>query len=128
MITFIVNQARSEGIQNDALMHVELAVEEALVNIIRHAYQGGPFGEVEISCVLDQEHNFVVTIRDKGAPFNPLERGTGFDPEDALRKGTEGGFGIFLMTKVMDRVEYSRSEGYNILVLVKHVEGLFSST
>lgn len=118
MIAFIVKCAKGLGFDGDCLSQVELAAEEALVNVISYSYLGMDRGKVDIECS-SPDRNLKITITDHGTPFDPIAKGQGFDPEAALSNGAEGGFGIFLMTKMMDEVSYQHSNGANILTLLK---------
>ena len=71
------------------LVHrVELALEEALVNISRYAYPNRS-GEVEVHCRLDGEGQLYLEIHDGGLPYNPLERGRPDSSQDLA--GVAGG-------------------------------------
>ena len=120
MLRYLLDHARALGVDKDVLGQIELGAEEALVNIIQYAYANGSQGSIQISCV-SSPTSLKITIQDQGSPFDPLARGQGFDPEAVVRSGVEGGFGIFLMTKMMDQVTYERKDESNILTLIKHI-------
>ncbi len=97
---------------------VELAVEEIFVNIASYAYFPGE-GEAEISCALREDTGELeLRFADWGKAFDPLAR-----PEaDTSREATlnrEGGLGLFLVKKTMDRVRYVREDGRNVLTVTK---------
>ena len=121
MLNFILSRAREEGFDPEAMVKIELASEEALVNVIRYSYADGVVGNIEIFCEVHPQSHLRVTIRDEGTPFNPLAKVEGFDPEAILQSGAEGGFGIFLMTQMMDHTHYQREEGHNVLTLIKNL-------
>ncbi|HKV25815.1 MAG TPA: ATP-binding protein [Candidatus Acidoferrum sp.] len=99
------------------------AVDEALTNIIRHAYSGH----------LDQPIGvYVRALRPNGTAANPqgieillCDRGPAVDPEKmcgrALDDVKPGGLGLHFIQKSMDVVEYERADGTNRLRLVKYV-------
>lgn len=100
----------------DDILDTQLAVEEALTNVIMHGYKGRT-GTITISC--HATHGLVeVQIEDNGLPFDPLSV-----PEPDLTGDVEdrhiGGLGIFLIRQVMDEIVYRYENGKNILVLVK---------
>lgn len=105
MLQFISENALREGFESDQTLQIELALEEAIFNIIEH----GSSSEIKIMCS-KVENGLEVRLVDGGAPFNPLE------PLDAVPKG---GYGIRLMTKIMDSVQYEFVDGCNILILKK---------
>jgi len=61
-----------------------------------------------------------ITLSDNGVPFNPLKRGEPSLEENRKNK-VIGGFGIFLVRKLMDSVTYEYN-GNNILRLTKKLE------
>ena len=99
---------------------IEIAAEEALVNIFRYAYQGQE-GDVEISCKAEHGRTFIIEIIDAGMPFNPLSVS---EPDITLDVGERqiGGVGVFLIKKLMDDVIYRRDGDKNILELVVNIE------
>lgn len=97
---------------------IELAVEEIYVNIASYAYPNGG-GKAEI--ILEKNPGqFVMVFKDKGIPYNPLEKP---DPDTTLsaEKRNIGGLGIFLVKKNMDEVTYEHKDGYNILTIKKNL-------
>ncbi len=92
------------------------AVDEALSNVMKHAYGGDHSRFVSLSCgVHDKELEF--EIRDQGFPFNPLDRDV--PPPNELRSG---GRGLYLIRTIMDRVEYRRDGGSNCIRLSKTLD------
>lgn len=88
---------------------VKLALEEAIVNVIHHAYQS-QLGKLDLIFRLYRKRIKFI-LKDKGLPFDPLT-----DPSE---KKEEGGLGILLMREYMDEIYYERSDPYNCLTLVK---------
>jgi anti-sigma regulatory factor (Ser/Thr protein kinase) len=94
--------------------HLELAVTEACLNIIRYAYAQGP-GEIRIWARLDAGC-LTIEIRDDGRPFDPRD----VEPPDLdryVRDGIKGGFGVHLMRSLMEGLDYRREEKQNVLSL-----------
>lgn len=106
----------------DSLKQKELflAIEEALVNVIRYGYGKGKEGRISIE-IQDLKDHVTVTFQDEGLPFNPLKYPP-FKKEDIpLEKRRTGGLGIFFMRKMSDDIVYKREGGCNILTLKKWV-------
>lgn len=114
LIGFVLDQAQACGLPVERLPGLELAAEEALVNVASYAYAGEP-GQMSVEC-LGQEGLFRLEIEDQGQPFDPTQN----RPPD-LSQGIEergvGGLGVFFMKKFMDRVAYRRQGNSNILTL-----------
>lgn len=95
-----------------------IAADEIFANIAAYAYQPGD-GEVRIEAACNFSGRYVtLTFTDRGVPFDPL---SGADPDIAapLAERRIGGLGIFVVKKLMDKVEYRRENGCNILTLTK---------
>ena len=111
---FVREGARSASLPEEKLWRLELALEEALVNVFRYAYPPGRSGPVEVGWSVEATGRLSVTIRDTGQPFDPLAR----EPPDltsAIESRPEGGLGIYLLRQVTDGVAYRREEGMNQL-------------
>lgn len=101
---------------------VELASEEALVNIIRHAYQDRP-EKIEIEMHIHPNSHVEIALKDSGPPFDPSKNRKKIDRSLSLEEREVGGLGIHLIHENMDEVRYRREKGQNVLVLVKKFKG-----
>ena len=117
LLGFVSEHAKDQGFTSDMLKKIELASEEALVNVFNYAYSDKHDGEVEVSCGLDDNNRFVIEIMDSGTPFNPLSLSEPNLTEDVSDRKI-GGLGIHLIKKMMDEVEYRREGNNNILNLI----------
>ncbi|MCH9612807.1 MAG: Serine-protein kinase RsbW [Chlamydiia bacterium] len=99
---------------------VELAAEEALVNIIRYAY---PDQNGKVDLEIDFQHipYIQLAIIDQGVPFNPVEKfqQEGGKPHCKLEEQPIGGLGIRFMMQLMDEVNYKREQNTNLLIMRK---------
>jgi len=119
MLASVRKAALSAGFTEKETRKIEVAVEEALVNIIYYAYPQSHKGAVEIEMNRLDEANFQVVIKDQGRPFNPLESTKPPDLYAPAEHRSVGGLGVYLMCRLMDRVEYERKQSENILKLTK---------
>jgi len=104
---------------DDLLFKIRLCVEEVVENIVSYAYQRGDgWLEAQTDIVGGA---LVVTLRDAGTPFNPLDLP---DPDISLSAEDRqiGGLGIFLCKQMMDTVTYEYSDGCNILSMSINTE------
>lgn len=116
MLQWIRACLRPEVSDARALRKVELASEEALVNIIRHAYQNRP-EKIEIDVKIFPKSQVEITFKDRGPPFNPLQA----PPPDLsapLEERQLGGLGIHFIRQNTDEMRYSREGDQNVLVLI----------
>ena len=98
-----------------------VAVEEIFVNIAHYAYGGNP-GEAVIGLdVIPNPKSCRIVFRDKGIPYNPLEK---TDPDITLSAEEReiGGLGIYMVKQSMDKVEYRYEDGCNILTIEKSID------
>ena len=109
------------GIPMELNMPVNLALEEAVSNVMLYAYPGRNDGKVFVEFAKakdEQGEKLIFTISDSGIPFDPTAK-----PEADITLSAEeraiGGLGIHLVRKLMDEIRYERQDGKNILTLVK---------
>lgn len=105
------------GVEPGLIDDVVLAIEEAAMNVIRHGYRGMDPGSLIVEIEVAPA-SIVATLTDFGHPFEP------FDPPapdvQAIVEGTaDEGFGLFLIHRLMDAVDYRSDELGNHLVIVK---------
>lgn len=120
---FVTQAARTCGLNDDDVFHVEMAVDEACSNIIEHAY-ADQAGEIEIACFCPAAGLFEVVLRDSGLPFDPEEvpepqMGVTVDVD----RLNEGGLGLYFMRKLMDEVRFESAPGRgNTLTMLKRAK------
>ena len=109
------------GFSEAECREVVLAVDEALTNIIRHAYLGDSEQPIEASFHRIQAQRdgesadaLEIVLEDHGVTVNP-EKMCGRALEDVR----PGGLGLHFIRECMDTVEFSRSNGRNQVTLRK---------
>ncbi len=120
MLYWIRTEAASVGFDRAHLNQLEIAAEEAVVNIIRHAYQGKE-GEVAISIEGIPHKEVKVSITDRGEAFNPLEERQTVSLNTSLEEREIGGLGILFIRECVDNASYRRENEKNILTLIKRL-------
>lgn len=117
---FIRAAADKAGLSLEVIGKITLAVDEACTNVIKHAYNYSPDGEIIITAT-SKNSKFIITITDFGKSFNP---DTIPEPnlKESIKQKRVGGLGMFLMRKLMDEVEYKSSpKKTNRVTLVKYL-------
>jgi serine/threonine-protein kinase RsbW len=112
---FVSDGARTEGFVRRKIRDIELAVEEAWVNICTHASLGQ---EADVAVLGKVEgDDFIIEIIDTGSPFDITSVP---DPDITadVDKREIGGLGIFLMKKMADELTYRRDDDRNIIQLI----------
>ena len=94
---------------------INLALEEAVTNVIMYAYPPETAGRMDLEAVRE-EGGLKFTLTDSGKAFDPTAA-----PEADLSASVEnrpvGGLGIHLVRTIMDRVSYRREDGKNVLTM-----------
>lgn len=91
-----------------------MAVDEALTNIIRHAYGGKP-GKMAVS-VTTADNKIEIVLEDRGIKFDPTQV-----PSPELPRHKPGGLGIHFIRTIMDQMIYDdRDPTGNQLCLIKY--------
>ena len=116
---FLESFCEEAGIGMEKTMSLNLALEEAVVNVMDYAYPDDMAGSVSIDARTD-ESTVTFVITDQGIPFDPTAM-KDVDTTLPLEKRNIGGLGIFLTRHIMDVMSYERSNDRNILTLKKNI-------
>jgi serine/threonine-protein kinase RsbW len=114
--------ASEGGLSQDLVRSVQVALDEALSNTVRHGYRkhGGDGRHIEIRFQVD-DGMLEVTIQDDAPAFDPLAAPAP-DTTSGLADRPVGGLGILLTKRLMDEVRYERAEGRNRVILRKRTD------
>jgi sigma-B regulation protein RsbU (phosphoserine phosphatase) len=118
--SFVKGAMEQLGIEKPFARKLQLAVEEAVVNVIDYAYPAGKVGNIDVK-VTSNGHQLRFIITDEGIAFNPTEASQ-VDTTLSAEERPVGGLGILLVRELMDSVNYERVDGKNILTLCKEME------
>ena len=120
--TFVKQSLQRLGVERPLSNKLRLAVEEAVVNVMQYAYPTGTTGDISIRLTSNgQRIKFVIT--DSGGAFNPTEVSAA-DTTLSAEDRPIGGLGILLVRKLMDSINYERSQGKNVLTLRKEYKNI----
>src|SRR5258708_1717080 len=116
---FVQRVCDAAGCGSKETATIKLAIDEACSNIIRHAYQGKQDGKITLEVGISFM-DLKIKIIDYGNPFD--FRGIK-DPDlnHYVDIGKKGGLGIWLIKKVMNRVNYHAYPGRNELTLYRRL-------
>ena len=95
-----MNDAGWEGRE---YFHVQMALEEALVNAVTHGNKESPDKVVEVEFKL-RDDRVVIRIKDQGAGFRPEDLP---DPREDERLECTNGRGVMLIREMMTEVTYN---------------------
>lgn len=114
---FIDTIAEEVGLDMSLTMSLNLALEEAVVNVMDYAYPEDQRGDVDIEVTADQQW-LTFVISDTGIAFDPTAK-EDVDTTLSAEERPIGGLGIFLVRQLMDVIDYKREGDKNVLTLRK---------
>jgi anti-sigma regulatory factor (Ser/Thr protein kinase) len=108
----VVELLTNKGWPEDDVMKVELALQEALANAIRHGCKNDPTKKIQCAVTFDAAGELVIVIRDPGPGFKPDAVPNPLEGDNVLKAS---GRGVFLINQLMDTVEYT-DEGRRVVM------------
>ena len=122
LAAFVDEVCEALGFDEALTMQMNLAIEEAVVNVMCYAYPPGIRGDVSIEAQSnDMRLKFIIT--DSGSPFDPTVQADA-DTTLSAEERPIGGLGIYLVRQIMDSINYERVDGRNVLTLRKKFESI----
>lgn len=108
--------AEEVGLAMDKTFQLNLAMEEAVVNVMNYAYPNQHDMPILIEADIEPSRLSFV-IDDTGIPFDPTKNE---DPDLSLSAEERpiGGLGVMLVRQLMQEVSYEYRDGHNRLTLV----------
>ena len=117
LTAFVDEVCEIVGVDMSTTMSLNLALEEAVVNVMDYGYPAGQVGHIEVKA-LANEKTLTFVISDDGIPFDPTAKSE-VDTTLSVEQRPIGGLGIHLVRTIMDSINYERTRGRNILTLRK---------
>ena len=122
LATFVEEVCEQAGFDASVTMQMNLAMEEAVVNVMNYAYPSGTQGDIMIDALMGNgKLQFVIS--DKGTPFDPTAEADA-DTTLSAEERPIGGLGIFLVRQLMDDINYEYKDDKNILTLSKEMRSV----
>lgn len=115
---FVADHATSHGFSRQQIADIRLAVDEAITNIIKHAYNGEEDHTIEIE-VKFKNDCVCIQLFDTGTTFN-LKTFPQPNIEEKIKQKKRGGMGVYLIHSLMDDVSYGREDDANKMVMCKY--------
>lgn len=101
----VVQELKNRNWPEGDVFGIRMALEEAIVNAIKHGNQHDPVKSIHIDSELTADR-FRIEIRDEGAGFNPDHVP---DCTDSKNLDKPSGRGVMLIRHYMTKVEYSEA-------------------
>lgn len=120
LAAFVDEVCEAVGFDASTTMKMNLAIEEAVVNVMSYAYPIGVRGEVRLQAEANDARMKII-ISDDGMPFDPTEK-PDVDITLSVEERSIGGLGIHLVRQIMDSINYEREGNQNIFTLRKKLK------
>ena len=117
---FVEEVCQSVGFDEITSMDIKVAVEEAVVNVMKYAYPPGQQRDVTIEAA-SNELRLKFTIIDCGKPFDPTVQSE-VDTTLSANERKIGGLGVHIIRQNMDSINYERIDNLNVLTLRKKIQ------
>ena len=120
LAVFIEELGEELNLAPDLVFNLNLVLEEAVSNVILYAYPKEEQQEIVLTAKMSDK-NLIFVLTDAGKDFDPTQA-----PDADVTLSAEerqiGGLGIFLIRQIMNKVEYQRIDGKNVLTLGKQLD------
>ncbi len=116
LVDGIIPIIASIGWSHADLNRIELVVEEAMLNVALHGYEGKG-GWLKVVIEAGDDASLRLTIEDSAPRFNPLEMPSP-DCSLAIEDRNIGGLGVHLVRNMSDAAFYSYRDGHNVMQLI----------
>jgi len=107
------------GIEKHTLKKLEIALEEAVVNIISYSHATEIELNIQRSTLNAQRSTLNITLTDNGVPFDPTS--SECDTAKVIEERQIGGLGISLLRQITDEQHYQRTDERNQLTIIKYL-------
>ncbi|MBI9072534.1 MAG: ATP-binding protein [Melioribacteraceae bacterium] len=112
---------KSRDLDITATNHIEIALTEALNNVIEHSYKEDP-EQIIFVTVEDLDDKMTFKIIDTGSSREDLKpRELKINPDD-IESLPESGMGLFIIEQIMDETNYYTEGDKNVFTLIKKIE------
>ena len=116
---FVETIAQESNLDQALAMTLNLALAEAVTNVIMYAYPKGSQGLVDLEAIVRKD-SLVFILSDSGKPFDPTAAPSA-DISLNVEERPIGGLGIYMVMNIMDKVVYRRDNDRNILTMTKKI-------
>ena len=118
---FVSDSLAKLAVVEEDIYFMTLAIDEVCANLIIHSNKCNDNQSLLIDLDYDDAEGLVVRIADQGEAFDQ----SNYKEKSLLelrKERRKGGLGIMLVKKIVDKIEYSVDDPYNICTLHKKVQ------
>ena len=118
---FVMDYAEKVGFDKKEVGKIKIAVYEASLNVVEHSYHSNPENWIDVWVEVDAQ-KITIEIQDCGNSFEGISKKR-YDVQSAMNKAQTGGFGLYIIRRSMDEIEYHPDEEQgNRLVMIKYLK------
>ncbi len=118
---FVYNTIKVRNLNEVVYEDILLCCDEAGTNIVMHSYKDTTLKNPTFECSIKfTDKTIEILFKDQGKMFQ-RENVPKPSLQANLRGERRGGFGVFIMEKLMDSVEYKYQDGFNMLIMTKTI-------
>lgn len=115
---FVQNQLDEFGLSEIESHKLVLAIDEVCANMIIHSNNCDPNESLELEVKFKKDQNIIFIIRDRGVSFD-INAYKEPSMKDIISSKRKGGLGLMLVKRIMDEIEFTTENNYNICRLTK---------
>ena len=118
---FVMDYAEKVGFDKKEVGKIKIAVYEASLNVVEHSYHSNPENWIDVWVEVDAQ-KITIEIQDCGYSFEGISKKR-YDVQSAMNKAQTGGFGLYIIRRSMDEIEYHPDEEQgNRLIMIKYLK------
>ncbi len=118
---FVVHHAQNAGFSETDVGKIKIAVYEAAINVVEHAYEYSSHHFIDVIVKYDSD-TFTIVLMDRGKSFDFDKQMEPYSADEAVERKQTGGFGLYIMKRSMDEVTYESDPVWgNKLTMVKNI-------
>ncbi len=120
LATLIEAFGEANGLSVELIYAFNLSLDEILTNVMSYGFTDAREHGIDVRLrIINGE--LEAEVSDPGRPFNPLDVPTP-NLDAPIDERPIGGLGLHIVREMMDRLEYRRVDGRNVLTLTKRIE------
>jgi serine/threonine-protein kinase RsbW len=116
---FVEDELRGLEVQENVKHQLVLAVDEACANSIIHHHSCDEHSRIKLT-ISRKGRELLIELTDNGTPF-PINQYQPRDLQEIIKNRTKGGLGIFLINKIMDKVEVIEDQDHFVYRFTKYL-------
>lgn len=118
---FVTDVLASHNLSEMETYKIVLAIDEICANLIIHSNECNDHESLEVEINYREGINIEFLIKDKGTSFD-INRYEEPSMKEIIASKRKGGIGLMLVKRIMDEIEFTTENNYNICRLIKRLQ------